>query len=112
MFRSCSLREKRPDRPIDHAAVQNFAFGRFAFAFEKSARDFSGRIEIFTVVDSKREEIKSFPGFFCGACGDQHYGIAVADNSGAMGLFCQLADLDREFSLSDHRADFMNIHLI
>ncbi len=29
-----------------------------------------------------------------------------------MCLFCQLADLDGEFTLSNHRADFMNIHLI
>jgi hypothetical protein len=27
-----------------------------------------------------------------------------------MGLFCQLADLNRELSLSDHRADFLNVH--
>jgi hypothetical protein len=27
-----------------------------------------------------------------------------------MGLFCQLSDLNREFPLSDHRADFVNVH--
>jgi hypothetical protein len=29
-----------------------------------------------------------------------------------MCLFCQLADLYGEFPLSNHRADFMDIHLI
>ena len=51
MFHFLTFREQRPDRPVDHAAVQYFAFGWFAFAFEKAARDFAGGIKIFTVID-------------------------------------------------------------
>ena len=41
---------------------------------------------------------------------DQHDGVSVADQCGPVGLFCQLSDFDRELPLSDHRADFVNIH--
>ena len=41
---------------------KNFAFGRFALAFEESTRNLPGCIEIFTVVDREWEEIKPFPG--------------------------------------------------
>ena len=55
--------KQRPDRTIDHAAVQHFTFGGFAFTFEESAGNFSGGIKIFTVVDREWEEVDAFPGF-------------------------------------------------
>src|SRR5207245_2399621 len=81
------------------------------FTFEKSPGNLAGCVKVFTVVDCKREEIQSFSWLFCRARGHQHYGISVADQCGAMGLFCQLSDFDREFPVSDHRADFVNVRV-
>src|SRR5207244_5578976 len=69
-----------------------------------------GRVKILTIIDGEWEEVQSFPGFLGAARGHQHYGFAVADQRGAVSLFCQLSDFDRELSLADHRADFVYVH--
>src|SRR5215468_6458764 len=102
--------KQRPDRPIDHSAVQDFAFGRLAFALEKPSGNLTGCVKILTVIDRKREEIQTFPRLRC-ARSDQHYGISVAHQCGAISLFCQLSDFDRKVSISDHRADSVNVHV-
>ena len=105
-----TFRKQRPDGPIDHPAIEYFSFGRLTFTFEKSAWDFSGCVEIFTVIYGEWEEVQTFPWFSVRTSCHQYDGLSVTDQCSSIGLFCQLSDLDREFSLSDHRTDFMNVH--
>ena len=46
--------EERANSTINQTADQNFVIGKFAFAFHKSTRYFSGRSKFFLVVDGKR----------------------------------------------------------
>ena len=105
-----AFRKQRPDRPVNHSAVQDFTFGRFTFPFEKSTWNFAGCVKVFTVINREREEIQSFS-WLCRARGHQHDGISVADECGSLRLFGQLSNFDRQLPLSDHRADFVNIHV-
>ena len=57
-----------------------------------------GGVKIFAVIDGEWKKVESFSLLFGRAGCHQQYGIAVADDCGAIGLFCQLADFDREFA--------------
>src|SRR4029453_3831807 len=78
--------KQRTDWPINHPAIQNFAFGGFALALEKSTGDFSGCIKVFTVIYRQREEIQAFSRLLRGARGDQHYGVSVAHQRRSVSL--------------------------
>ena len=88
--------EERPDRPIDHAAGERFLFGGLAFALEEAAGNAARGIGVFAVVDGERKEVNSFALARGMARGDEHHGVAHADNHRAVGLLGQLAGLNRQ----------------
>ena len=51
-----SVREQRPNRPVDHAGRENFLLTGLAFAFEEATRDLPSRIALLPVLYRQREE--------------------------------------------------------
>ena len=81
-----ALGEQRPDGTIDLAAGQDLALAGTAFALDETARNASGGISVFAVVNGKREEVNAFPRFGIGTSGSQNNVIAHANNAGTMCL--------------------------
>ncbi|CRM97559.1 hypothetical protein [Pseudomonas sp. 22 E 5] len=48
--------EQRTDRTVDQSGSQGFFLGRTAFALEETARDLTGSVSLFLVVNGQREE--------------------------------------------------------
>ena len=51
-----AFREQRTDRTVDQSGSQGFFLGRTAFALEETARDLTGSVSLFLVVNGQREE--------------------------------------------------------
>ncbi len=64
--------EQRPHRPVDQPRDQRFAFARAAFALEIAARNATGGIEFFLIVDGQRQEVDAFLRLLGGDHGRQH----------------------------------------
>ena len=81
-----TFRKQRPDRTVDQAGGQGFLFAGSPLAFEKPARDLTGRVGFFLVVDRQREKVPAgFRGFATDG-GDQHDGLGHVDDDGAVCL--------------------------
>ena len=89
-----AFREKRANRAVDHTSGKRRFLSRATFALVEAARNFSGSVEFFGEFDGQREKTLSRLGFFCGTRGDEHAGVAVADENGAVSLFCEFACFD------------------
>jgi hypothetical protein len=51
-----SLREQRPDGPVDQTAGENFFFGRASFALDEAAGKLAGGVSVLAIIDGQREE--------------------------------------------------------
>ena len=78
--------EQRPDRAIDLAAGQNFAFAGAPFALDESARDASGGVGVLAVVHREGEEVDALAGVGVGASGGENHVIANAHDAGTVCL--------------------------
>ena len=80
--------EQRTNRTINQARRQNFMFGGTTFAAEETARNATGGIRFFLIVDRQGQEIllHSFGNGFSGANGAMNDGFAVLNDDGSVGL--------------------------
>ena len=83
--------EQRPDGPIDLAAGQDFALAGPPFALDEAARNASGGIGVFAVIDGEGEEVDALAGVGIGAGGGENNVVADAHNAGAMCLLGQFS---------------------
>ena len=79
------LRKQRAQRPVDHSRSKNFALRGAPFALEEAAGNFSGGIGVFAVIHGEGKKIPVIR-FGIHARRDQHDGIAIARQYGAVGL--------------------------
>src|SRR5207253_1272429 len=89
-------RKQRTDRTADHAAGEHLLLRRLAFALEEAARNPSGRVGVFPVVDGERQEIDPLARVRRAARGDDDDRIAGADDDGSTGLLGELAGFEPE----------------
>ncbi len=94
-------REQRANRPVDDAARQRLFLGRLALALEEAARDAARGVGVLAIVDRQRQEIDAFAGTGRMTGGDEHHGVALADDDRTVGLLGQPAGLDGEGLLTD-----------
>ena len=78
--------EERPDRPVDEARDQRLTLGRAPLALEIAARDLSGGIEFFLVIDGQGEEIDARLGLRLTNRGGKHHRFAIGRHDGPIGL--------------------------
>ncbi len=101
-------REQRAQRPVDGPARQHFLLGRLPLALEEPAGDAARRVGVFPVVHGEGKEIDPLALGMVVAGGDEHDGVAVADDDRAVGLLGQLARLNRQDVLPD--GEFSLVH--
>jgi hypothetical protein len=72
--------EQRTDRTVDQSGSQGFFLGRTAFALEETARDLTGSVSLFLVVNRQREEALAW---VCslGAYNGHQYGNVVVNGN-------------------------------
>jgi hypothetical protein len=75
-----TVREKRSQTSVDYAAGEDLALGRTAFSFEKTTGDASTGVRVFPVIHRQGQEIYPLALAFFRAGGNQHHGIAHADD--------------------------------
>ena len=78
--------EERPNGAVDEARDQRLTLGRASLALEIAARDFSGGIEFFLVIDGQGEEIDPELGLRLTNRGGKHHRFAVSRHDGPIGL--------------------------
>jgi hypothetical protein len=70
-----SIRKQRTNRAVDQARRQRLLFRGTPLALEESARDSTGRVSLFDVVDSQREEVLARFGLFARNDRRKHDGV-------------------------------------
>ena len=103
-----SLRKERPNRAIDQAARENFLLAGLALALEEAARNPSGGIGVFAVVNGEREEVDSLAWVGRGAGGDEDDGVARSHQDGAVRLLGEAPGLEGDRASA--YGDFACVH--
>src|SRR5207249_7955858 len=85
-----SFGKQGADGPIDQAAGENFFFGGTALAFDETARNFSGGVVVFAVIDGEREKAGSRFGLIGHTSGDQNHRVTGPHDNSAVRLFGHL----------------------
>ncbi len=96
-----TFREKRPKRPIRHAAGENFLLGWATFALEITTWKFADRRRLLAVVDREREEVLTFLDVGGRYCGHENDGFARANCDGAIGEPREFAGFNGDWGLAD-----------
>ncbi len=91
-----TFRKQRSDRTVDEAAGENFLLGKASFALDEATREFAGRVSVFAVIDSQWEKTCARLWLLRGSGSDQHHRISRTNNDRTIGLFGNLAGLDRD----------------
>ena len=81
-----ALNKQRTNRPIDQAGGQNLLLARARLAFEEAARNLTGSIGFFLVVDAQWEEVEARTGFRLANHGAEHRGAAIGGHHRAVSL--------------------------
>ena len=98
--------KQRAQRAVDHARSQNFALRGAPFALEKAAGNFSGRIGVFAVVHGEGKKIAVIRlGIHAGR--DQHDGVAIPRQYGAVGLLGNFSGFQRQRTSADFDCNLM-----
>ncbi len=77
--------EQRTDRTVDQSGSQGFFLGRTAFALEETARDLTGSVSFFLVVNGKREEAFAWVSGFGANNGHQYGDVIINGNQHCAG---------------------------
>ena len=88
------LGEERPHRAVDHPAGEDGRLAGTALTAGEAARDPSRGIQLLLVVAGEGEEVDALAGCPAGDRGDQHHGVAAADEEGAVRLLGDVSGLD------------------
>ncbi len=73
-----TIREQRPDGPVDQARREGRLLRWAAFALDKTAGNFAGGVHALFVIASEWEKIDAFARIEARGCGDEDAGVAVA----------------------------------
>ena len=98
--------KQRAQRAVDHPGGQNFALRGAPFALEKAAGNFSGRIRVFAIVHGEGKKIPVIR-FGIHARRDQHDGIAIPRQNGAVGLLGNFSGFQRQRASADFDRNLM-----
>ena len=98
--------KQRTHRAVDHSRSQNFAFRGAPFALEKAAGNFARGIGVFAIVHGEGKKI-AVVGFGIHAGGDQHDGVAIAGQNGAVGLLGQFSGFKGQRTSADFDGNLM-----
>src|SRR5471032_1227322 len=93
--------EQRTDRTIDQSGSQGFFLGRTAFALEETARDLTGSVSLFLVVNRKREEAFAWVSGLGANNGHQYGNVVNGDQHCAGGLTGDTACLEGNGRLTE-----------
>ena len=88
--------ERRAQRPVDQAAVEDGEIGRAPLTAEERAGDLARGVHALFDVDGEREEVDALTDALGGVGGDEHVGVADLGDDRALGLLGELAGLERE----------------
>ena len=91
-----ALREQRANRAVDQARAEDGVARRAALTLDEAPRDLACCIHLLFVVDRQREEVHAFARLSRCRGRDEHDGVAVAHEHGAVGLLRELSVLDDE----------------
>lgn len=94
--------KQRTDRTVDQSGSQGFLLGRTAFALEETARDLTGSVSLFLVVNRQREEALAWIGLLGTDNGHQYADVVVnGDQHCAGGLTGDTASLEGNGRLTE-----------
>jgi len=97
-----AFREQRTDRTVDQSGSQGFFLGRTAFTLEETARDLTGSVSLFLVVNGQREEALAWIGLLGTDYGHQYADVVVnGDQYCAGGLTGDTAGLEGNGRLTE-----------
>ena len=105
-----ALREERAQRPIRHAAGEDFLFGGAAFALEVAAGELARGRRLFLVFDGEREPVLPLLELGGGNGGDEDDGLAAGDGDGAVREFSHPSGFEVEGCRANLARDGMYIH--
>ena len=92
------LREQGTDGAVDYAGGEDRLFARSALSLEEAAGDLACCVHSLLEVYRQRQKVDAVAGLLGCGCARQHYGLAVANEAGAVCKTCELAGLDHERS--------------
>ena len=107
-----TVREQRPDRPVDQAGAEHFTVAGTPLALEKSARNLAPGESAFAVVDEQGQKVDTLFGVRAFYHSGQHRGLSVLKKSSPVGLFGHPAGFQREFPAADNFFNPMNHHFL
>ena len=81
-----AIGEQRTDGTVDLAAGKNLALAGTPFTLDEAARNASGSVGVFAVIDGEGEEVDALTWFGVGAGGGKDDVVADANDAGAVGL--------------------------
>ena len=105
-----TLREKRTQWAVRHAAGEDFLFSWATFALEVTTGENTGGGGLFFVFHGEREPGLAGLHLGGGNSGDQDDGVAAADGDGTVGEFGKFAGFDRHRIGSDIGRECMDVH--
>ncbi len=88
--------ERRAQRPVDQAGIQDGGIARAAFSPEERAGNLARGVHSLFDVDREREEVDALTDTFRCVRGREHGGVADGRDHGSLRLRCELAGLERE----------------
>src|SRR5262245_36506862 len=102
-----SLREQRPDRPVDHARGKGCLLPRPRLAAEEGAGDLAGGVVALLDVDREGQEVHV--ALVAGGGGTENHGVAGAHDHGSARLSGELAGLEGDLGVSYLHRDAANV---
>ncbi len=91
-----AFRKQRADRTVDQTRGERFLLGGPSFALEEAARNASGSVGLFLVIDGQRKEVAARRGLLQAHRGHEDHRFTHRHEHCAVGLTRQFARLDRD----------------
>jgi len=107
-----AFREQRADWAVNQARAEDGVARRASLALDEASRDLACRIHLLFVVDRQREEVDAFARLSRGRGRDEHDGIAIAHEDGAIGLLRELSVLDDERAACEFHLKAIHMYLL
>ena len=92
------LGEQGTDGTVDHTAGQDSLLTGAALTAHKAAGDAADGVQLLFKINAQGEEINAFTGLFGHGDVAQHGGLAIADQTAAVGQGAHLAGLDNQLA--------------
>ena len=107
-----ALREQRADWAVNQASAEDGVARRASLTLDEASRNLACRIHLLFIVDRQREEVDAFARLSRGCGRDEHDGIAIAHEDGAVGLLRELSVLDDERAACEFHLKAIHMYLL